>query len=594
MALELRRVASPRLSRWCSCVTGADRDRSVAGQAPPPRRRRHVHQDIAPILQRSCQECHHADGVAPMSLVTYEEVRPWARVDQDADRAAQPARRDAAVLRREEHRHPEIQARSVADRRGDRRRSRSGPTAARRAAIRPTCRKPLDFDDTDKWTIGEPDLMLKSKDVRVPASGPDWWGDVGLVPTGLTEDRYVSAVEVREVNDIPQGGGDQHRRRALRVPPHDVLERPAWASAEPATNCASSWPIHEVGRNADIFPPEAGRLLQANSALSLDRRPYPLERPRDQGASRVRLQVLPEGLQAAIRRSTLRLGNGIDIDVKPNQANQELHAYATLQEHTKIIAFEPHLHAPGVRMCLEAIWGHNIQTLNCVGYDHNWVKQYVYDDDAAPLLPKGTIVHLIGFLDTTPANKNPADPRNWAGGGRRSIANMFIDLGYSVSLTEEQFQAEMAKRRAKMKSRNDLRHRLPAVLGAADADRRRPTAGTRASSEAASRGDRRCARALALVSLAGRLRRADALHVLERAERVAGLRRMDAERRRLLHAVLRLHEHELAAGVRHSRRPRQQHRAGRARSGPADAFLSAAQPVPVHDPRAEGFRHARS
>src|SRR5262245_25859172 len=35
--------------------------------------------DIAPILQRSCQNCHRADGVAPMSLVTYEEVRPWAR-----------------------------------------------------------------------------------------------------------------------------------------------------------------------------------------------------------------------------------------------------------------------------------------------------------------------------------------------------------------------------------------------------------------------------------------------------------------------------------------------------------------------------------
>src|SRR5215510_4133637 len=35
--------------------------------------------DIAPILQRSCQKCHRPDGVAPMSLVTYEDVRPWAR-----------------------------------------------------------------------------------------------------------------------------------------------------------------------------------------------------------------------------------------------------------------------------------------------------------------------------------------------------------------------------------------------------------------------------------------------------------------------------------------------------------------------------------
>ncbi len=61
------------------------------------------------------------------------------------------------------------------------------------------------------------------------------------------------------------------------------------------------------------------------------------------------------------------------------EANQQLHAYTVLQEHTKIISFEPHLHAPGARMCLEAIWGYNIQTLTCVGYDHNWVRGYDYD-----------------------------------------------------------------------------------------------------------------------------------------------------------------------------------------------------------------------
>ena len=80
--------------------------------------------------------------------------------------------------------------------------------------------------------------------------------------------------------------------------------------------------------------------------------------------------------------------------------------------------------------------------------------------------------------------------------------------------------------------------------------------------------------------------RADAVHVLERPERLAGLRRLDAERRRVVHDVLRLHEHELAAGVRHSDRSRQQHRARRSRSGTADAFLSAAQSVPLHDARA--------
>jgi hypothetical protein len=277
------------------------------------------------------------------------------------------------------------------------------------------------------------------------------------VPTGLTEDRYVSAVEVREINDIPPAGSTSTvgGRYVFHHMTYSSIVQGEGVDAAAAEGEATSWPIHEVGRNPDIFPPEAGRLLAKNSSLALSA--YHLHSNGRQTKAKLQFafKFFPVGYKPQYRRSTLRLGNGIDLDVKPDRANQELHSYATLQEHTKIIAFEPHLHAPGVRMCLEAIWGHNILTLNCVGYDHNWVKQYVYEDDTAPLLPKGTIVHLIGFLDTTKDNKNPADSRNWAGGGRRSIANMFIDLGYSVTLTEEQFQAEMAKRRARMKSRNE-------------------------------------------------------------------------------------------------------------------------------------------
>jgi hypothetical protein len=151
------------------------------------------------------------------------------------------------------------------------------------------------------------------------------------------------------------------------------------------------------------------------------------------------------------------LGNGVDIDVSPMMDNQQIHAYAVLNENTKILSFEPHLHAPGTRMCLEAIWGYNIQTLSCVGYDHNWVRGYNYADDYAPLLPKGAILHIIGYFDNTPANKNVPDPRNWSGSGNRSITNMFIDLGNRVSLTDEQFQREMAQRRQKLRlTRNSV------------------------------------------------------------------------------------------------------------------------------------------
>ena len=77
-----------------------------------------------------------------------------------------------------------------------------------------------------------------------------------------------------------------------------------------------------------------------------------------------------------------------------------------LRQHTKVYAWEPHLHAPGMRSCVEAIWGPIVHTLNCVGYDHNWVKQYLYAPGHEPLLPKGTVVRYIGYLDTTDDNHN--------------------------------------------------------------------------------------------------------------------------------------------------------------------------------------------
>ena len=135
------------------------------------------------------------------------------------------------------------------------------------------------------------------------------------------------------------------------------------------------------------------------------------------------------------------------IDIKPEEGNQELHAYTVLQQNTKIVTFEPHLHAPGDRMCLEAIWGFNVETLVCTGYDHNWVRGYAFADNYQPLLPAGTILHITGYMDNTAANRNIPDPRNWQGAGNRSVANMFIDLGMKLRLSDEQFVEAMAERR---------------------------------------------------------------------------------------------------------------------------------------------------
>lgn len=402
--------------------------------------------DIAPILQRSCQQCHRPASVAPMSLLTYAEVRPWARAIKmrtglRSQRGAMPpwfVERDLGIQRYKNDislNEEEIEKIAVwAD---------NGAPLGNPADLP----DPLEFGDEQEWAIGVPDLILESPAVTVPATAADKWTNLGTIPTGLTEDRYVAAVEVKEFNDIPpESGGDTVGGRY-------VFHHMTYASVVPDGVDAESstrFPVHEVGRNADIFPENAGRLLTAGSALELETAHLHANGRETQAHLKFAFKLHPEGYEPEIRHARTLVGNGVDIDIKPDQAEQELHAYRVLDEHTKVVSFEPHQHAPGTRMCLEAIWGHNIETLTCVGYDHNWVKQYIYDDDYAPLLPKGTILHIIGWLDTTVTNRNVADPRNWSGGGRRSVANMFIDLGEALELTDEQFEREMGDRRRRL------------------------------------------------------------------------------------------------------------------------------------------------
>ena len=180
--------------------------------------------DILPILQRSCQECHRPNGAGPMSLVTYEEVRPWARAIKERTHLGPHAgvmppwfvEKDIGIQKFKSD--PSLNEEEIAKIMKWAEQRRAARQSGRRAAAAAVS------TIEDKWTIGEPDMVVKSKEVTVPASGPDWWGDVGLIPTGLDEDRYVSAVEVRGSQRRSQKRSDQDRRRAFRLPPHDLYQ----------------------------------------------------------------------------------------------------------------------------------------------------------------------------------------------------------------------------------------------------------------------------------------------------------------------------------------------------------------------------------
>ena len=394
--------------------------------------------DIAPILQRSCQSCHRPNSVAPMSLLTYEEVRPWARsIKQrtslrngmgvmppwfiEKDVGIQSFKEDVSLSAAEID-----MIGTWVD---------AGAPRGNPADMPP----PLVFAAADEWNIGEPDLIVDSPSFTMPAEAPDYWGALPPVPTGATEDRYVAAVEFKEVSDVEGSLGGKfifhHALHALLGPDGGrvgIIGGP-----------------FSVGRNGETFDAQAGRLLPAGSQLVFPSIHMHSTGEKTTANLRVAYRYHPRGYEPTREIGNLTFGNG-EIDLDPMTPGQKVEMYLTLRDNIKLTMFEPHMHASGVRMCIEAIWGGRTETLNCAGYDHNWVRVYRYDDDAAPLLPKGTLVKATSYFDTTPSNTNVVDPRNWQGLGHRSIDNMSVVIANPIMMTDEEFAQEMQMRRERL------------------------------------------------------------------------------------------------------------------------------------------------
>ena len=398
--------------------------------------------DIAPILARSCMGCHRAGGAGPMALTSYQEARRYAQRIRDRtairDRmGAMPpwyVEKDIGIQHYKQD--PSLTDEELAKIQAwvD-----NGAPEGRASDLTVE----LDTEVEDGWRI-EPDLIVSSAEVFMPGGAPDWWGEIEPIDIPLEQDRYVKAVEIREVNDRPTEGTGRQTVGGRWIFHHLIYR--TQVEGEGLLG-ATGWPVHEVGRNPDLFSEESGRMLKAGSQIVSESAHLHSTGVDTRGRLEFGFEFFPEDYEPEYQNARISLGDGLNISIAPNQGGQELHAYAVLEDHVKIIAFEPHLHAPGDRMCLEAIFKQHIETLTCVGYDHNWVRTYSYAENYEPLLPKGAVLHITGYMNNTESNANVPDPRNWQGSGNRSVSNMFIDLGIQLRLTDEQFVTEMAHRR---------------------------------------------------------------------------------------------------------------------------------------------------
>ena len=396
---------------------------SVAAELPKESTNRPITftKDIAPIFQEKCQNCHRKGEMAPMSLVTYEETRPWAKAIKErvVTRQMPPWHLDKTV--------------GIQDFQNDISLSDEQISAIARwvDAGSPLgdpkdMPAPKEWPKTDGWQLakqfGAPDFVLKSEDYTMPSKGQDQWFRP-LTPIPLTEARWVRAVEMRPAT--PAGRRITHHALAY-------LQQDEGGSSSGNPGAMNQGLLMEwaVNKQFDIYRPNTGKLLVPGAQISWEVHYHAVG---DEIRDHVELAVYlyPKGEVPKYRtRLTLFPGTairslGYSLDIPPNSIT-ETEGYTVLRSAARLENFQPHMHLRGKAMLLEALLPDGSKrTLSYVDhFNFNWMTNYIYADDAAPVLPKGTIIHVVAWHDNTAASRNNPDPEQWVGWGDRTVDEM--------------------------------------------------------------------------------------------------------------------------------------------------------------------------
>ena len=408
--------------------------------------------DVAPIFREKCEACHRPGYIAPMSLQNYTESRPWARSIKNRVETRQmpPWHIDPAV--------------GIQDFQNDRSLSQveidtivrwvdGGAPQGNQADLPPAAV----FADDDVWNYAErfggpPDLIVRSTPHTMPALSQDhWWKP--KVPTGLTEDRWVRAIEIRP--STVEGRRITHHALAMLEQEEDDPETIAQASGL-AAGLLMEW---AVGKEGEIMRANSGKLMKAGSNIDFDIH-YSTAGEEITSSVELGLYFYPNG-QEPKHRQVLSLWMGIDggpgnLLLPPNEVTTS-QMFHVMKQNGRIENFQAHQHLRGKGMQMTAITpdGRSRVLSRVSDFNFNWHNNYVYADNAAPLLPKGTVVEIQAWWDNTSANRSNPDPNQWVGWGDRTVdemAHAWVNVTY---LDDEDFEAAKAEREVALAETTD-------------------------------------------------------------------------------------------------------------------------------------------
>jgi hypothetical protein len=400
--------------------------------------------DVAAIFQEKCMECHRPDSIAPMSLLTYEQAKIFAPIIRYRveNRVMPPW-----------HVNPDVGVQNFANDRGlsveqrqtilawiDQGALEGDPSLAP---------EPLVFEEALVWQLEEtmgavPDLVVASESFDLAAVTQDKWFRP-TTPTGLTEERWVKAIEIRPMNT--ESRKVIHHSLAFLIQQEDgKAGLPEDVDIPFGPSLFMEW---AVGKAGQVFRPDTGKLMMPGAEIMWEMHLHANgERvPNAQVELGVWFHDEPPKHRTILSMFDAQGPNSLDIppgEIAVTQGTFVLSAPARIEN------FQPHMHMRGKAMSMEAIYPNGErEILSFVdNFQWNWQINYIYEEDSAPIVPKGTMIVTRAWHDNTAANPYNPDPEQWVGWGDRTVDEMahnWVDVTY---LGQEEYEAIVAERSA--------------------------------------------------------------------------------------------------------------------------------------------------
>jgi hypothetical protein len=406
--------------------------------------------DVAPILYQHCVSCHHPGDIAPMSLLTYKDARPWAAAMKEAviTKKMPPWKADPHFGKwSNDPRLSDAEIETL----------KAWIVDGKLEGDAKDLKAPPQF--STGWKIGKPDAIIAIPERTISGTGPDEYAYI-TVPTNFTEDKWIVAAELRAGNrrvvhhaHVFVVEQDHHSSAAnndpvaayakwLRVsagslewvrPEAPVIDNgcsvddnglfPGSKSSDLGSLISSYLP----GREADVYPEGTARKIPAGSNLNFQIHYSRTTGKPELDATSVGLIFAKEPPRQVSRR--IDLSNQMFL-IPAGDSDHEVTECHTFSKDVLITSLTPHMHFRGKSMRILATLpdGQSKTLLVVPSYDFNW--QFTYRTADPIYLPKGTRLNVIAKFDNSTNNgMNPDATKTirWGSASEMEMMDAWIE-----------------------------------------------------------------------------------------------------------------------------------------------------------------------